>query len=198
MAGRMQGLPEQINGEAGMLQRGSKQPRPLEDGNWVCDDPSCTNVNYPRRTEVRSVLSSSSWFISLVWWLQYAPLPSSSHLLPYVEEFMWICGGEFLRVWEGCHKIHRPIVYFEFLYQWWPLQINFKFMSSVNCKWPRQWLFLEHIHLPGKGVKFVISAINHAKLLIGRPCALWIPYECLLRINLEFIEFELYKLEMAR
>ena len=66
MAGRMQGLPEQINGEAGMLQRGSKQPRPLEDGNWVCDDPSCTNVNYPRRTEVRSVLSSSSWFISLV------------------------------------------------------------------------------------------------------------------------------------
>lgn len=48
---RMQGLPEQLNGEAGLLQRG-KQPRPLEDGNWVCDDPSCTNVNYPRRTEV--------------------------------------------------------------------------------------------------------------------------------------------------
>ncbi|KAH8948963.1 hypothetical protein BDL97_10G005200 [Sphagnum fallax] len=46
----MQGLPEQINGEAGILQRG-KQPRPLEDGNWVCDDPSCSNVNYPRRTE---------------------------------------------------------------------------------------------------------------------------------------------------
>lgn len=66
MAGRMQGLPEQINGEAGMLQRGSKQPRPLEDGNWVCDDPSCTNVNYPRRTEVCSVLSSSSQFISPV------------------------------------------------------------------------------------------------------------------------------------
>ena len=47
----MQGLAEQMNGEAGLLQRG-KQPRPLEDGNWVCDDPSCGNVNYPRRTEV--------------------------------------------------------------------------------------------------------------------------------------------------
>lgn len=47
---RMQGLAEQMNGEAGLLQRG-KQPRPLEDGNWVCDDPSCGNVNYPRRTE---------------------------------------------------------------------------------------------------------------------------------------------------
>lgn len=29
----------------------SKQPRPLENGNWVCDDPHCGNVNYPRRTE---------------------------------------------------------------------------------------------------------------------------------------------------
>ncbi|KAH8964122.1 hypothetical protein BDL97_04G047300 [Sphagnum fallax] len=47
---RMQGLPEKINGQAAILQRG-KQPRPLEDGNWVCDDPSCSNVNYPRRTE---------------------------------------------------------------------------------------------------------------------------------------------------
>lgn len=48
---RMQGFAEQMNAEAGLLQRG-KQPRPLEDGNWVCDDPSCGNVNYPRRTEV--------------------------------------------------------------------------------------------------------------------------------------------------
>ncbi|XP_024392944.1 uncharacterized protein [Physcomitrium patens] len=47
---RMQGFAEQMNAEAGLLQRG-KQPRPLEDGNWVCDDPSCGNVNYPRRTE---------------------------------------------------------------------------------------------------------------------------------------------------
>nr|XP_024388898.1 uncharacterized protein LOC112288668 isoform X3 [Physcomitrium patens]PNR45383.1 hypothetical protein PHYPA_015154 [Physcomitrium patens] len=47
---RMQGLPEQMNGEGGSLQRG-KQPRALEDGNWACDEPSCTNVNYPRRTE---------------------------------------------------------------------------------------------------------------------------------------------------
>lgn len=47
----MQGLAEQMNGEVGLLQRG-KQPRPLEDGNWVCDEPSCGNVNYPRRTEV--------------------------------------------------------------------------------------------------------------------------------------------------
>lgn len=59
---RMQGLPEKINGQAAILQRG-KQPRPLEDGNWVCDDPSCSNVNYPRRTEVvpwciQSVISS--------------------------------------------------------------------------------------------------------------------------------------------
>ena len=30
----------------------SRQPRPLENGNWVCDDPHCANVNYPRRTEV--------------------------------------------------------------------------------------------------------------------------------------------------
>lgn len=51
MVDRMQGLADQMNGEAGLLQRG-KQPRPLEDGNWVCDDPSCGNVNYPRRTEV--------------------------------------------------------------------------------------------------------------------------------------------------
>lgn len=28
-----------------------KRPRPLEDGNWVCEDPDCANVNYPRRTE---------------------------------------------------------------------------------------------------------------------------------------------------
>lgn len=52
---RMQGLAEQMNGEAGLLQRG-KQPRPLEDGNWVCDDPSCGNVNYPRRTEVPAAI----------------------------------------------------------------------------------------------------------------------------------------------
>ena len=55
---RMQGLAEQMNGEAGLLQRG-KQPRPLEDGNWVCDDPSCGNVNYPRRTEVSRM--SPNW-----------------------------------------------------------------------------------------------------------------------------------------
>lgn len=48
---RMQGLQVQMSGEGVLLQRG-KQPRPLEDGNWVCDDPSCGNVNYPRRTEV--------------------------------------------------------------------------------------------------------------------------------------------------
>lgn len=48
---RMQGFAEHMNGEAGPMQRG-KQPRPLEDGNWVCDEPSCGNVNYPRRTEV--------------------------------------------------------------------------------------------------------------------------------------------------
>uniref|UniRef100_A0A7I4DAD0 RanBP2-type domain-containing protein n=1 Tax=Physcomitrium patens TaxID=3218 RepID=A0A7I4DAD0_PHYPA len=47
---RMQGFAEHMNGEAGPMQRG-KQPRPLEDGNWVCDEPSCGNVNYPRRTE---------------------------------------------------------------------------------------------------------------------------------------------------
>ncbi|XP_024381238.1 uncharacterized protein [Physcomitrium patens] len=47
---RMQGLQVQMSGEGVLLQRG-KQPRPLEDGNWVCDDPSCGNVNYPRRTE---------------------------------------------------------------------------------------------------------------------------------------------------
>ncbi|KAJ7294916.1 hypothetical protein O6H91_Y224400 [Diphasiastrum complanatum] len=29
----------------------SKQPRALEDGNWVCEDIDCGNVNYPRRTE---------------------------------------------------------------------------------------------------------------------------------------------------
>lgn len=29
----------------------TKQPRPLEDGNWMCDDSKCANVNYPRRTE---------------------------------------------------------------------------------------------------------------------------------------------------
>eukprot|EP00850_Spirogloea_muscicola_P014887 SM000110S18894 [mRNA] locus=s110:118766:121624:- [translate_table: standard] len=28
-----------------------KQPRPLEDGNWICDESTCGNVNYPRRTE---------------------------------------------------------------------------------------------------------------------------------------------------
>ncbi len=62
---RMQGLPEQINGEAGILQRG-KQPRPLEDGNWVCDDPSCSNVNYPRRTEVDPVTCIQSNPFSLI------------------------------------------------------------------------------------------------------------------------------------
>ncbi|CAI5461482.1 unnamed protein product [Closterium sp. Yama58-4] len=30
---------------------GSKRPVPLEDGNWVCEDSACLNVNYPRRTE---------------------------------------------------------------------------------------------------------------------------------------------------
>lgn len=29
----------------------AKQPRPLENGNWVCEDSHCANVNYPRRTE---------------------------------------------------------------------------------------------------------------------------------------------------
>eukprot|EP00897_Mesotaenium_endlicherianum_P004768 jgi/Mesen1/4319/ME000022S03612 len=28
-----------------------KQPRALEEGNWICDDVNCANVNYPRRTE---------------------------------------------------------------------------------------------------------------------------------------------------
>ncbi len=66
---RMQGLPEQINGEAGILQRG-KQPRPLEDGNWVCDDPSCSNVNYPRRTEVDPVTCFSQTHFSHLMRLQ--------------------------------------------------------------------------------------------------------------------------------
>lgn len=47
---RMQGIAEQMNGD---IHRGGKQPRPLEDGNWICEDSTCTNVNYPRRTEVR-------------------------------------------------------------------------------------------------------------------------------------------------
>ncbi|KAL2644236.1 hypothetical protein R1flu_011823 [Riccia fluitans] len=45
---QMQGIADQMNGD---MHRGRKQPRPLEDGNWICEDPSCTNVNYPRRTE---------------------------------------------------------------------------------------------------------------------------------------------------
>ncbi|KAG6544869.1 hypothetical protein Mapa_013559 [Marchantia paleacea] len=45
---RMQGIAEQMNGD---MHRGGKQPRPLEDGNWICEDSSCANVNYPRRTE---------------------------------------------------------------------------------------------------------------------------------------------------
>ncbi|GLJ48100.1 hypothetical protein SUGI_1015560 [Cryptomeria japonica] len=42
----MQGAADQKNG----VSRG-KQPRAFEDGNWVCDDSHCNNVNYPRRTE---------------------------------------------------------------------------------------------------------------------------------------------------
>ncbi|CAM6127622.1 unnamed protein product [Calypogeia fissa] len=45
---RMQGIAEQMNGD---MHRGGKQPRPLEDGNWICEDSNCANVNYPRRTE---------------------------------------------------------------------------------------------------------------------------------------------------
>eukprot|EP00250_Pteridium_aquilinum_P009348 c18610_g1_i1 orf=259-1311(+) len=44
---RMHGMPEQKNADCCW----SKQPRPLENGNWVCEDPHCGNVNYPRRTE---------------------------------------------------------------------------------------------------------------------------------------------------
>jgi hypothetical protein len=75
---RMQGLPEQINGEAGILQRG-KQPRPLEDGNWVCDDPSCSNVNYPRRTEVDPVTC-----------IQSKPIFSHLMRLQAKEGFFWL------------------------------------------------------------------------------------------------------------
>jgi len=43
---RMQGAAEHKNGDSR-----SKQPRALEDGNWVCEDSQCNNVNYPRRTQ---------------------------------------------------------------------------------------------------------------------------------------------------
>lgn len=43
---RMQGAAEHKNGDSW-----SKQPRALEDGNWVCEDSQCNNVNYPRRTQ---------------------------------------------------------------------------------------------------------------------------------------------------
>jgi hypothetical protein len=46
---RMHGYPDGVNGD--FLYR-SKQPRPLEDGNWMCEDMGCRNVNYPRRSEV--------------------------------------------------------------------------------------------------------------------------------------------------
>jgi len=42
---RMQGASEYKN-----IGSRTKQPRPLEDGNWVCEDQDCNNVNYPRRT----------------------------------------------------------------------------------------------------------------------------------------------------
>ncbi|MCO5576328.1 hypothetical protein L7F22_030137 [Adiantum nelumboides] len=44
---RMHGISEHKNTDSCW----GKQPRPLENGNWVCDDPHCGNVNYPRRTE---------------------------------------------------------------------------------------------------------------------------------------------------
>ncbi|MCO5547726.1 hypothetical protein L7F22_001177 [Adiantum nelumboides] len=44
---RMHGIPENKNADSCW----GKQPRPLENGNWVCEDPHCGNVNYPRRTE---------------------------------------------------------------------------------------------------------------------------------------------------
>ncbi|KAH7442914.1 hypothetical protein KP509_02G007700 [Ceratopteris richardii] len=42
----MHGVPEQKHDSCW-----GRQPRPLENGNWVCEDPHCANVNYPRRTE---------------------------------------------------------------------------------------------------------------------------------------------------
>ncbi|KAL3697399.1 hypothetical protein R1sor_011475 [Riccia sorocarpa] len=45
---RVHGIVDQMNGD---MHRGGKQPRPLEDGNWICEDSNCANVNYPRRTE---------------------------------------------------------------------------------------------------------------------------------------------------
>lgn len=43
---RMQRVPENKN-----IGSWNKQPRPLQDGNWVCEDQYCNNVNYPRRTQ---------------------------------------------------------------------------------------------------------------------------------------------------
>ena len=54
----MRGAADQKNG----VYR-SRQPRALEDGNWVCDDSHCSNVNYPRRTEVNLVYLKADTFI---------------------------------------------------------------------------------------------------------------------------------------
>eukprot|EP00899_Mesostigma_viride_P010780 jgi/Mesvir1/19703/Mv09966-RA.1 len=42
---RSRGRPDDFD----MFGGRAKIPRPMEDGNWVCEDAACANVNYPRR-----------------------------------------------------------------------------------------------------------------------------------------------------
>eukprot|EP00850_Spirogloea_muscicola_P014481 SM000104S09351 [mRNA] locus=s104:196331:199501:- [translate_table: standard] len=72
-----------------------KQPRPLEDGNWICDESTCGNVNYPRRTEVAATQPTSSAYTSL-----------SVHSGSYLHTISGECADDIYQIAQ-CNKCGR-------------------------------------------------------------------------------------------